>query len=82
MRELQPPSDVFYAYKHGEIDEKLFVELYYQRVLQRLDPKSVYEQLKGKVICCWEDQDRFCHRHIVMSWLDILIGLGYTGGEL
>ena len=46
------------------------------------DVNDVYNALKGKVICCWEKPDDFCHRHIILDWIDIVKGLGYTGGEV
>lgn len=82
MRELQPPLDVFLAYKHHDISELTFTELYYDRVLSNKDPNKIYESLKGKVICCWEPTGQFCHRQLVCEWINIAKGLGYIGGEL
>lgn len=82
MRDLAPPMDVFMAYKHKDIDEIIFTELYYDRVLSKQNPEKIYEMLKGKVLCCWETPDKFCHRKIVVEWLNIVKGLGYIGGEL
>ena len=82
MRELAPPNDVFKAYKNKDINEKIFTELYYDRVLSKQDHKKLYEMLKGKVLCCLVPPNKFCHRHIITEWFNIVKGLGYTGGEL
>lgn len=82
MRELNPPEDLFMAYKAGDIDRETFIEVYYDRVLAGKDVDDIYNALKGKVICCWEKPDDFCHRHIILDWIDIAKGLGYTGGEV
>lgn len=82
MRELQPPIDILMAYKKKDINEITYTELYYDRVLRNKDPNQVYEALKGKVICCWEPPEQFCHRFLVTEWLNIAKGLGYVGGEI
>lgn len=82
MRELNPPEDLFMAYKAGDIDQETFIRVYYDRVLAGKDVNAIYNALKGKVICCWEKPDDFCHRHIILDWIDIVKGLGYTGGEV
>lgn len=82
MAQLRPPYDVFRAYKNGDIDEELFIQLYYERVLSHLSVDEVYNVLKGKVICCWETPNKFCHRSIVLEWINQAKGLGYVGGEV
>jgi len=56
--------------------------MYYERVLSHLSVDEVYNVLKGKVICCWETPNKFCHRSIVLEWINQAKGLGYVGGEV
>lgn len=81
-RDLNPPQDLLLAFKNEEIDELQFKEIYYSEVLEKLDPRKVYENLKGKVICCWCRKGEFCHRRLVLDWLRKEIGKEYVGGEL
>lgn len=82
MRELNPPEPLFRAYKGGKVSFEEFSELYKQMVLENKDPDEVYEALKGKIICCWEDDANVCHRKVVLDWLAENKGKEYIGGEL
>ena len=66
---LYPPSDLLWSYKQGQIDQEQYTEWYKKEVLDKLDPKQVYEDLNGKVLLCYEKSGAFCHRNIVASWL-------------
>ncbi|MCL2177106.1 MAG: DUF488 domain-containing protein [Firmicutes bacterium] len=50
-------------------DEKQYRDLYYARVLNKLEPEKVYADLKDAVLLCYE-KDKFCHRHLVARWLE------------
>ena len=52
-----------------------YVERYYDTVLHGLDPHEVYEELKGRVLLCYEEPEYFCHRHIVAAWLELELGI-------
>lgn len=82
LDELMPSWELINNYKSGALTEEEYEDTYYREVLNKLSAIEVYEKLKGKVICCYEDSGVFCHRHIVMNWL--LANLDYTiiGGEL
>lgn len=81
-RELNPPDDLKDGYKNGRITEIEFKERYYTEVLNKLDPIKVYNDLKGKVLCCWCSKRGFCHRKLVMEWLKNELGKDCVGGEL
>ena len=57
-----------------EENNRYYVEEYWNQVLSKLDPEEVYRELDGSVLLCYEDNDKFCHRHIVAAWLEILLG--------
>jgi hypothetical protein len=43
----------------------------YQKILNRLDPRKVYEDLGPEaVLLCWEYPGEFCHRRLVAEWLE------------
>ncbi len=48
----------------------------YQEILDRLDPRKVYEDLgPDAVLLCWERPGEFCHRRLVAEWLEIHLGI-------
>ena len=53
-------------------------------ILSRLDPEIVAEDVKGKILLCWEKPGDFCHRRLVAEWLKEELDydipeLGYSG---
>jgi hypothetical protein len=48
----------------------------YQAILDRLDPRQVYEDLRPEsILLCWEPPGRFCHRRLVAEWLEKALGV-------
>ena len=78
---LAPPEDLFRTWKNniGKISEeennKYYIREYYQRVLKQLEPEEVYKRLKDSILLCYEDNDKFCHRHIVSAWLEYYLNI-------
>lgn len=66
---LAPTKEILEDYKNGDIDEEEYIRRYKEDVLSKLNPKEVYNDLKDKVLLCYERYDKFCHRHIVAQWL-------------
>ena len=81
-RELNPPKYLLYKFKNREISEEEFKYAYINEVLSNLDAMELYNKLKGKVICCWERAGDFCHRQLVMDWMESKIGSIAIGSEL
>ena len=78
-RKLAPKNSTLLAYRRGEITEQEYIELYYEQVLNKLDPREVYNDLiklcgEDAVLLCWCGDDKFCHRHIVAEWLNKCLG--------
>jgi len=74
---LAPPADIIKIE-----DEELYTKLYYERVLDKLDPKQIYAELGGNaVLLCYESWDSIksgtaiCHRRIVAKWLEENLGI-------
>jgi uncharacterized protein (DUF488 family) len=61
----------------GKIPEdennKFYIHEYWNQVLSHLDPADVYRKLDNSVLLCYEPNDKFCHRHIVAAWFEILL---------
>ena len=71
-KKLAPPYDIIKI-----DDEQLYTKLYYEQVLNKLNPVDVYNELgDNAVLLCYEKYDdikagkTFCHRRIVADWLE------------
>lgn len=82
FRDLNPSPSLLSNYKNGRVSTEEYKETYYFETLRLLSPEEVYNSLKGKVLCCWEKSDSFCHRHIVIEWLRENLGEDIIGGEI
>lgn len=62
----------------GKIDEdennKYYMSEFYKQVLSKLDANIVLEELqafgKDVILLCFEEENEFCHRHLVATWLE------------
>lgn len=77
FKPLAPPADIIKIE-----DEEFYTNLYYEKVLKKLDPQEVYNQLgDNAVLLCyekWADIESgktFCHRRIVAKWLENNLGV-------
>ena len=79
--DLAPKREFFNQWKNnrGVISEiennQYYMNEFYDKVLSVLDCQKVYEDLDGKILLCYEDNNDFCHRHIVAAWFEILLGV-------
>lgn len=69
LEAFRPPKPLLRSYRLGEITEGEFRNAYRNFVLRGLNPVAWGKRLQGKVLLCWENPERFCHRHIVADWL-------------
>jgi uncharacterized protein (DUF488 family) len=72
---LAPEKKTFFAKKSDQIDEKEYEKQYREGVLSKLDPKELYDHLRGQVLLCWEEPGDFCHRRILADWIQEKIGI-------
>lgn len=56
-------------------NNKYYIEEYYKKVLSKLNPEKVYRDLDNSFLLCYEDKDKFCHRHIVSAWLELFLNV-------
>jgi len=68
---LAPPHYLLSKYKASKISKEEYTKQYREKVLSKLNPKEVYEELgENAVLLCWEPPSAFCHRHLVADWLE------------
>jgi len=72
---LAPDRETFFAKKSGEIDEAQYEKQYRERVLSKVDAKTVYELFPKGVLLCFEGAGDFCHRRIVAAWIQEELGI-------
>ena len=68
-KQLAPKYWFFIKYK-DDGDEEFYRTQYRKEVLEKLDPKEVYEELKDSILLCWEARGKFCHRRLVAEWIE------------
>jgi uncharacterized protein (DUF488 family) len=67
--QLAPSLDLLTRFQKKTITEAEYEQEYRRDILSSLDPQKVYDDLKDKVILCYEKPPKFCHRHIVAVWI-------------
>ncbi len=78
---LAPKESFFRIWRNntGKISEKenneYYIREFYHQILENLDPKTVYDEVDNSILLCYEDNNQFCHRHIVAAWLEITLGV-------
>lgn len=74
-KKLAPKYWFFIRYKQDG-DEKFYTAQFQAEVLDKLDPKSVLEDLgEDAVLLCYEKPGKFCHRRLVAKWLEENLGI-------
>lgn len=79
-RKLAPTPEALIEWKR-EGDTDLFIERYYEQVLNKLNPAQVKKELlnlstymnlrnRNVVLVCYEKSEDFCHRHLVEEWFN------------
>lgn len=66
---LYPSWHLIMEYQSKQISKDVYTMGYTTEVLNKLDPKTVIEDLNGRILLCWCKKGRFCHRHVVINWL-------------
>jgi len=76
---LAPTSELLYAYKHKNVSETQYIEIY-NEMLHKIKPERIISEIKklkknfyyteeDVTLCCWEKSGYFCHRHLVSQYL-------------
>ena len=71
---LAPTYSILMEYKNSTLPkqerEEVYIGRFEKEILSKLDPAKVYEDLKDKVMLCYEVSDDFCHRHLAAKWIE------------
>lgn len=85
MPELAPKRDFWQKWfdNVGIVPEyentKYYIEEYYNQVLSKIDPMTLYKSLKNEtILLCYEDSEDFCHRHLVAYYLELFLGINVS----
>lgn len=69
-KKLAPEARLLKKYKQDK-DVSFYIQYYQKSVLDKLDPKQVFDELgKKAILLCWEKSAEFCHRHLVSWWFE------------
>jgi len=52
---------------------RYYIEEYYKQVLSKLNPDKIYNKFSNSILLSFEEYDKFCHRHIVAEWLNLML---------
>lgn len=65
---LMPDEEDLWRLKAGQISEQTY-RLNYKQKLSELDPVNILSDYgENSIYCCYEGEDKFCHRHIMADW--------------
>lgn len=63
----------------GKISEEennaFYMIRYYETVLKYLDIEEIKRVLDGKILACYEEPEKFCHRHMFAACLKLEYGI-------
>lgn len=69
---LAPPTTLLWKWINHEVEPDEYMDTYYERVLDLLDPAQVLKDLReDSILLCWCDVvgGDSCHRRLVAEWL-------------
>lgn len=56
-------------------NNKYYIREFYHNILKNLEPQEIYHELDNSILLCYEDNNKFCHRHIVAAWLELFLNI-------
>lgn len=66
---LAPSYELLWNYKNGWVTEDEYREEYLNYLDSIGIDRALSELKDGDILLCWEGKGKFCHRHILASWL-------------
>lgn len=73
-KKLAPKYVWWKEWHDNNLSEQWYINKYHETVLNKLNPTSVVQDLQkfgnDVVLLCFETPDKFCHRHLVATWLN------------
>lgn len=76
---LAPTKELFKTWKKNkgiisdEENNLFYITEFYKQVLSKLDITKTYNELSNCYLLCYENNDEFCHRHIVAAWFELFL---------
>ena len=58
-----------------EENTKYYIEEYYNQVLSKVDFEALFEKEEEVILLCYEESNKFCHRHILAAYLELKYGI-------
>lgn len=77
---LAPKKDFWIVWEEniGKIDEyentKYYINEYYKQVLIKINIEDLLKE-ENPILLCYEDSDKFCHRHILAEYIELKYGI-------
>jgi uncharacterized protein (DUF488 family) len=66
---LCPGWSLVKNFKQDKISQYNYIEMYQEKVLDKLDPEKVFHDLgENAIVLCWEKPGKFCHRRLIAEW--------------
>ena len=77
---LSPKVSLLERYNAGEVTELQFTEEFTLTVLNKFDPKEIYDRIvsyytEEATLLCYEKVGDFCHRRLVAKWFETSLGI-------
>jgi uncharacterized protein YeaO (DUF488 family) len=75
-KSLAPTPDILHKYKSLKIGIEEYIDMYYRDVLSKYTVDNIlwsFEQMSGGkdvALVCYEKRGVFCHRHLIIMWLN------------
>ncbi|MBP5794425.1 MAG: hypothetical protein ACLRFM_03290 [Alphaproteobacteria bacterium] len=73
-KKLAPKYAWWKEWHDNNLSEQWYINKYFETVLNKLNPRTVAQDLQqmgqNVVLLCFETPDKFCHRHLVATWLN------------
>ena len=79
-KKLAPKYTWWHLWHDEGLSDEWYTEKYYETVLNLLEPQKIFDEVtwnntKDAVLLCWENREKFCHRHIVAKWFTDNLGI-------
>ena len=70
----------------GKIDEyentKFYISEYYKQVLIGIDIEEILSEEASPILLCYEDSNKFCHRHVLAEYIELKYGIKVSEIEI
>lgn len=75
MKELCPTNLLARRLLRHTITDEKFTQLYREKILSKLDPQTIYDEVKDKVVCDWFGMGEVSPRSVFVDWIKEELGI-------